>query len=174
MVEYFKIEDVPHQTYFRCERYSATLSVEACAKMWRAVNHDGDEKNMRCRICPVGAVHAGETAASMSPLKGTLTCGRCHRIATRLIGKHLCVSCYNRQREWVVGKNAKGTKPSKLRPLHRRTLYYLAGGQPKFLTLEHSVGMVELMVAALRDCPHRVAFAFRGEPMGKPKQFRLW
>lgn len=174
MVEYFKIEEIPHHTYFCCERYRATLSVDACAKMWRAVHHDGDEKHMKCRVCPIGAVHAGETAASMSPFRGARICGRCHRVATRLIHRHLCVSCYNRQREWIVGKNAKGTMPRKLRRLHKRTIFYLHGDRPKFMTLDYSSSMAELMVAVLRDSSERVVFAFRGEPPINSAQLSLW
>lgn len=174
MTEYFKIEGIPHQDYFKCERYSATLSVDACARMWRATNLEGSDSNMKCRICPLGAVHAGETAASISPLRGTLTCGRCHRVSTRLIGRHLCVSCYNREREIRIGKNAKGTRPNKLRPLNKRRIRYMAGRKIATLELEYSVATDELIVATLRDCPHRVVFSFRGDVRGRSHQMRLW
>lgn len=174
MVDYFKIEAVPNKTYFRCEPYSATLSVDACAAMWREANEEGSEQHPLCRNCPIGAVHAGETAASMSPLKGTTICGRCHRIALRLIRKHLCVSCYNREREVRVGKNAKGAWPSKLRPLSRRRIYFLEGGEPKRLEMDLSAATDELIVATLRDASKSSQFAFHGEIRGAPSQLRLW
>jgi hypothetical protein len=174
MVEYFKIEEVPDQQYFRCDRYNATLSVSACAKMWKEANHQNVEARYRCKTCPVGAVHAGETAASMSPLLGTTICARCHRSATRLIGKHLCVSCWNRQREWVIGKNAKGTKPVKLGGLHARTLRYFAGGVRATMHVALSASIDELIVAALRDSKNRVRFAFFGAIQGIPNQLRMW
>ncbi|ATI15690.1 hypothetical protein [Bordetella phage vB_BbrM_PHB04] len=173
MVEYFKIEGAPGQ-YFRCDRYSATLSVTSCAGMWRKANHEGSEQQFKCRVCPLGAVHAGETAASMSPLKGTTICGRCHRIAARLIRGHVCVSCYNREREVRIGKNAKGAKPVKVRPLSRRRIYYLEGGEPKRLELDLSAATDELIVATLRDADRHARFSFRGEIRGAPSQLRLW
>jgi len=91
-----------------------------------------------------------------------------------LIGKHLCVSCYNRQRELIVGKNAKGTRPNKLRPLGKRRIRYLAGHKPAMLELDHSVATDELIVATLRDCPQRVVFSFRGGVRGASHQMRLW
>lgn len=110
----------------------------------------------------------------MSPLKGTTICGRCHRIAPRLIRGHICVSCYNREREILLGKNAKGGKPVKLRPLSRRRVYYLEAGEPKTLHMELSAATDELIVATLRDAHNRARFAFRGEIRGAPSQLRLW
>lgn len=174
MVEYFRIADVPGKQYFRCDRYSATLSTEACAGMWRKANHENSEAQFKCRICPLGAVHAGETAASMSPLKGTTICGRCHRTAVRLIRKHLCVSCWNRERELIIGKNAKGTRPVKLRPLGKRSMFYREGNETKVLRMDYSAAMDELVVAVLRDAANRAVFAFRGDMRGLPAQLRLW
>lgn len=174
MVEYFKIAEVPGQQFFRCDRYRATLSTTACSKMWREANHQNVEARYRCKTCPVGALHAGETSASMSPLMGSLICPRCHRGALRLIGKHLCVSCYNRQREFIVGHNAKGTAPSKMAPLHARCLRYWSGNVLLKLHLDHSADHVELMVAALRNSKNRVRFAFTGAMRGTPNQLRLW
>jgi hypothetical protein len=174
MPEYVEFVELPGVLHFRCERYNATLSTSACAGMWREGNHGNSEKRMRCKVCPIGAVHAGETAASMSPLKGSLVCGRCHTGATRLIGKHLCISCYNRQREFVVGRNAKGTKPVKLAPLEPRRIRYLSGKAVKTLYMPLSVDTEELMVSALRDSQETVTFAWSGDIHGAPAQLRLW
>jgi len=174
MPEYFTIADVPGKTYFRCERYAASISTESCASMWREGNHDNSEARFRCKCCPLGALHAGETAASMSPLKGALICSRCHQTANRLIGKTLCVSCYNRQREWVIGKNAKGTKPVKLAPLEPRRIRYLSGKEPRTLYLPLTIDTDELIVSVLRDSPNKVRFGFSGAMRGAPSQLRLW
>jgi hypothetical protein len=174
MVEYFKIEEVPDQQYFRCDRYKASLSVSACAKMWKEANHENVEARYRCKTCPLGAVHAGETAASMSPLLGKSICARCHGQTARLIGKHICVSCYNRQREWIIGKNAKGTRPLKIGRLDPRTLRYFSGGQTAVLHAALSATMDELIIAALRDSKNRVRFSFHGAIRGTPNQLRLW
>lgn len=173
MVEYFEREEIPGRPHFRCERLSATLSVSSCATMWKQANHENVERLSRCKTCPLGAVHAGETAASMSPLMGTAVCARCHRGATRLIGKHLCISCYNRQREVLVGKNSKGSRPIKLAPLCRRRLRYVEDGAVSSLVLEHSQDMTELVVTVLRDSKKRVQFAFHGQPRGL-QQARLF
>src|SRR5690606_2664063 len=39
-------------------------------------------------------------------------CTRCEVGSFRLVSGRLCPSCYNRQREWIVGRNAKGGKPT--------------------------------------------------------------
>lgn len=160
VVEYFERPEIPGVAAFRCVKLSATLSVPSCAQMWRQANHDNVERLERCKTCPIGAVHAGETAASMSPFMGKCICARCQRTAARLIGKHLCVSCYNRQREYELGKNGKGSVPSKMKPLARRTVRYFAADEMRTLTIDQSSDTEEMIVAVLRDQKKRVVFAF--------------
>lgn len=174
MVEYFAMPGVPGKSYFRCERMRATLSTEACAASWRRADELNDGRNNACRLCPIGAVHAGEVAASMSPLKGTLTCARCHRTASRLIGGMVCVSCYNRAAEWIKGRNAKGTAPVKLTGLNARLLRYRHGSEINTLRVRYSLDVDELMVAVLRDSKKSVTFAFNTTPPAAVKQLRLW
>lgn len=174
MVTYIEMAEMPGVPMFRCDRLRATLSVSSCAGMWRGGNQENIERLDRCKCCPIGAVHAGETAASMSPLMGASVCARCHVTAGRLIGKHLCVSCYNRQREWLIGKNSRGTAPIKMQPLYRRRIRYLAGGEPVTLSLDLSHDTTELVVAALRDSKKRIVFAFSGQSNGPLTQARLF
>lgn len=174
MVDYFTYENVPGKNFFRCERMRATLSTDACQASWRRADALNDGSHHACRLCPIGAVHAGEVAASMSPLKGTLTCARCHRSAGRLIHGMVCVSCYNREMEKVKGRNAKGTKPIKLGALCRRKIVFLNGGELRSLRLSRSVDIDELIVAALRDSKNYVVFGFNTEPPSVIKQLRLW
>lgn len=162
MVEHFELPETPGVSYFRCERLRATLPVESCATMWRKSNNGKDEPRLSCKCCPIGAVHAGETTASLSPLKNTLVCARCHRRANRLVSKHICVSCKNREYEWLKGRNAKGSKPVKLKSLDPRTLRYLHGDEPRTLHLPLSLDWDELIVAALRDSANRLRFMFSG------------
>lgn len=164
MVVYFERDELPGVQAFKCERLRATLAVSSCANMWRGGNRDGVERLERCKACPIGAVHAGETAASMSPMMGQCICARCHCGATRLVGKHLCVSCYNRQREFLIGANSKGTTPTKVGQLTRRRIRYLSGPDPVQLVLDHSRDTMELVVTALRDSKKRVTFAFSSQP----------
>ena len=142
--------------------------------MWRRADELDDGAHHACRLCPVGAVHAGEVAASMSPLKGTLTCARCHRTASRLIGAMVCVSCYNRAREVLIGRNAKGTAPVKHCPMEVRRIRYRHGDEVRTLRLRHTVDADELMVAVLRDSKSNVVFAFNSTPPAAIRQTRLW
>ena len=172
--EYFRLEGCDRQ-FFRCERMHATLSVEACATNWRNGN-DNDERRAQCRSCPLGAQHAGEPTASISPLKGTLTCSRCHRQSSRawLIGKRLCVSCWNREREVVRGRNAKGNKPVKLQSLDPRSIYVLEAGTPRTLHQPRTQSHDELVVDALRDCKGSVSFMHNPAAGALMAQLRLF
>jgi len=174
MVEYFANPDVPGRTFFRCDRMRAVLSTDSCSAMWRKADDLDDGARNSCRLCPIGAVHAGEVAASMSPLKGTLTCARCHRTAGRLIGGMVCVSCKNREYELLKGKNAKGTAPVKLCALDTRRLRYRHGDDVRTLRLRHTVDTDELLVAVLRDSKSQVVFAFNSAPPAAVRQARLW
>lgn len=165
MVEYFEISELPGKRMFRCERLTASLQVTACAGMWREANADGHapERLFRCQKCPLGAEHAGVADANMSPLRGSSVCARCHRTDLRLIGGNVCVSCYNRQREVAVGRNAKGKPPVKCAPLERRTVRYVCGGQVRMLTRLLTASADELVIELLRDQPKRVILG-RGCP----------
>lgn len=158
MIEYFTIEGFDRQM-FRCERLRASLFTDSCASNWKSAN-DGNEKREACRSCPIGAMHAGEELASCSPLKGSLTCARCARTSSRgwLLDKHLCVSCWNRQREWTIGKNAKGSKPSKMRPLDPRSIHFTEAGAPRTISRPLTEHPEELVLAALRDSKGTVTF----------------
>jgi hypothetical protein len=171
MVEYMQL--VPGKLHFRCDRQRATLSTEACAEMWRQANHENIESRLGCRCCPLGAEHAGERLASMSALKGTPTCARCHRGAERLIHGMHCVSCYNRQREVIRGKNAKGTAPTRIAPLQPRRIWFLAGRVLTTLASPLTMDTTELVVAALRDSQDRVRFAFKAQAP-RAAQLSLW
>lgn len=174
-VKYFEVEEMPGRMFFACTRLQApVLQVSSCADMWRKGNQENVERFSRCKTCPTGAAHAGETAASMSPLMGQCVCARCHRGASRLIGKHLCVSCWNRQREFIIGKNSKGSRPTKMVPLYPRRLRFMCGDDPTTLQLDHTRDLVELVVAALRDSKKRVVFSFSGQFKGPITQPRLF
>lgn len=176
MLDYTTNPLVPGRLFFRCEKMRGTLSTEACAGMWRKANDaaaDGSCAN--CMRCPIGAVHAGEVAASMSPLKGTMTCSRCHRGASRLICKHLCPSCYNRAREVAIGRNAKGTAPVKHVGLAPRRVRYRHGvDELRELALRQTADTEELVVSVLRDSKKRVIFGLAVSAPHSMRQMRLW
>jgi hypothetical protein len=175
MVEYEQPAwGVPGQRYFRCLPMAATITAGACAANWRASQERDVERLLKCRTCTIGAVHAGETAASLSPLRGAKVCARCLTGTTRLIGAWLCVSCYNREREWVAQRNAKGRIPTRMAPLHRRALKVIEAGDARVVTRDLTVGLEELMVAALRDSAKATVFAFSGAPAAQFPQGALW
>jgi hypothetical protein len=173
-VDYFTRPEVPGRNYFRCERMRATISTEACAGFWRGSNGGGHCERDTCLRCPIGAMHAGEAQASTSPLRLAPICARCHRPSSRLIGGMRCVSCYNRERELLRGRNAKGTAPVKLTCLARRRVRYMAGDEPCSLVVQHSLDTDELVVAALRDSSNRVRFGFGAAVPLAVRQLRLF
>ncbi|MFM0192126.1 hypothetical protein PQQ65_03460 [Paraburkholderia strydomiana] len=159
---YFNIPELPSQLHFYCDRLRATLSTDACGERWKtAAEAITDVRWITCKKCRIGAWHAGKIDDNPSSFKAVKICARCHVKATRLIGKHLCLSCYNRQREQLVGKNAKGKKPSKLPPLRSRSISYSAGSKFKTKTIDRSLDVLELIVAVLRDEDHSVRFGWQ-------------
>jgi hypothetical protein len=152
----------PGAAYFRCERLQATIQPQACATNWeRATSGAG---MLRCRGCPVGPLHSGDDRANAHPLRGQLVCSRCERGATRLVQGWLCISCYNRAREWVAGRNAKGSYPSRMQPLQPRAMAYTEAGEPRLMRRPHAQSQQELMVGLLRDSAGVLAFVFNGRP----------
>lgn len=158
-IEYFESDLLPGVKSFACLPLRATLSVASCAARWTLGQGQSEGRYLSCKKCPIGAAHAGKVDQNMSPYKGVLMCARCHRTGGRLIGKHTCISCYNRAREQVVGANRKGTKPKKLEPLHRRSITYMTAGQVKTKTVDLTTSTVELFVAVLRDEEHSLRFS---------------
>ncbi|WP_454764434.1 hypothetical protein [Cupriavidus campinensis] len=166
-VVYFELAELPGRRYFACGPLLATLDADACAGNWRRANNDRDISRLKCRGCQIGAEHAGESGVNNSPFRGKLICGRCHRGASRLIHGHLCVSCYNRQREWLIGKNAKGSPPIKLARLDSRSVtYQRADGTVHIRAIDRTVDMEEVLVAVLRDEQQAVRFGWRGQVRG--------
>lgn len=167
MVEYFTIPELPDRPMFRCERRNATLQVDSCATIWKAANSkSGAECNQACRTCPIGALHAGEGEVVMSQLRGLEICSRCHRVGMRLVGGDICVSCWNRQREVIIGKNARGRKPLNHPPISTHAITYLTGDKVITLKRKHAICTEELVVSALRDSPRQVFFGFHANGKG--------
>lgn len=161
MVEYFTIKELPDKPMFRCERRNATLQVGSCAAIWKTANgKHGAECNAICRTCPLGALHAGEGDAVMSQLRGVEICARCHRVGMRLIGGDLCVSCWNRQREVIVGKNARGKKPLNHPAVSPHVITVMTGKRLVSIKRSHAVCTEELVITALRDSQRQVFFGF--------------
>lgn len=160
-VNYQPSDLMPGQLMFGCQRLAATLRVASCVQMWKRANEGPPPENlMRCRGCPIGAVHAGASNPTFHPLRGTTTCSRCHGTDKRLIGANLCVSCKNREYEWVRGRNAKGKFPTQHPHLRRYRISVCVNGRARVLTRELATGPLELVVEALRDSKSRVMVGF--------------
>jgi hypothetical protein len=171
-VEYETTPGAPAPS-FGCVPYRARLLTTACSKRWRQAQVAtgwAAEQIERCRGCAIGAAHAGEKTVRYSTLYDSPICPRCGRgSARRLVGGNRCISCFNREREYIRGKNAKGSKPVHAIPLHRRTVRYaVEGGDVQDLTIPHSRDLVELMLTVLRTKRGRPSFYFTGQaPAGK-------
>jgi hypothetical protein len=148
--------------FFRCDRLFATISVDQCSSMWRAANQRNSEVRRQCRGCVLGAQHAGQPDANLCDIHGVKICARCRDEATRLIWGNLCVSCQNRQYEFIRGRNARGKPLLKLSPLEPRQVTFQEGSTVRYYRSALSSSMDELVVSTLRDAMKRVAFGFMG------------
>lgn len=172
-IEYFEHPLLPGRKMFRCDKLHATMQTSSCGERWSVANENSDGVYSACVNCPLGAQHAGVGEINRSPLRGALVCARCHMGATRLIRRHLCVSCMNRQYEVLKGRNARGGMPKKLRQFDRRRLATLVDGKVRVRVIEHTADQVEMFVAELRDTMKPMAFGFVGQPQGRWSQLRL-
>lgn len=77
-----------------------------------------------------------------------------------MVGQHLCVSCWNREREFLLGRNARGAEPKLHPPLYRIQVLARVGERVKTLRRERCVDTDEVIIATLRDESKRVLFSF--------------
>lgn len=174
-VEYASSDLAPGLRMFGCSRLSATLSMQGCARRWteaatpvkrrRGDDSGGDtvvDRFSACRGCPIGAAHAGHDVIDYSALYGLEICPRCRKGVTRMISDRICVGCYNREREQVSGKNARGNVPTRLKPLRSINFRVIIDGAPRLRHAERVVDIAEPMVQTLRKTPGKIAFAFAG------------
>src|ERR1700730_307203 len=172
-VAYLQIDGCDKR-FFRCTILRSTLSTEGCSANWRRAQRVSAEElgfTGKCRDCPIGALHAGESHVHRSRLFGAQICPRTRRWASRLIGNRLGVGAYNRQREWVLGKNAKGTRPQLV--LESRRLGLIVGygeENQRYVEIRDDITADTLEIAliafqALRVVHGRVAFC---RPRGGP------
>ena len=150
---------------FTCRRHAGGLRLapQACAQMWQRANTDSPPTRFDhlfpCWRCRIGAAHSGaeipaeaedSAAAAMNWLRKH--CVRCFGQPSRFIFNSLCIGCYNREREAVVGRNAKGARP-RLR-LSTFKIFYLEQDRQTarvaHVSAEHEV---EAALAVLRRAP---------------------
>jgi hypothetical protein len=165
-VVYFQPDGVPGQ-YFECARYG-TMSVTACARNFTEAPLSVRQGRLQhCIGCKLGSFHAGVHDAPVPMPAPTAfvyraACVRCRRdgrtAGSRLIGRlrlvrdhTICVSCYNREREVLIGANAKGARPKKWSGLFRCRAAYLSGSRAIVMAHPDPVlDRIELALTMLR------------------------
>lgn len=109
-IQYFNPPYAAHLTLFHCTRLHADITPAACGKRHAAQN------DYPCADCPIGALHAAQFGERVTTGKTRPSiprpCNRCSRPGFRLISGRLCPSCWNREREWRIGQNRKGGRPT--------------------------------------------------------------
>jgi hypothetical protein len=162
-VIYTMLPDLPGIEMFRCDRWRATMSVANCAARWQQQRNAAVEDRSACYGCATGACHAGEEPARRSRIFSWPICPRCRRLTMRrMIGNRRCINCFNREREWRIGRNSKGRPPRKLRLVPARLGLVLdpGGAGERYLEIAEPAvrDVVELAIAALRVVDGAVAF----------------
>jgi len=119
------------ESTFTCQRHQGglRLTTTTCAGLWHRARRNAEPDRIRlapCVGCQVGASNAGAKVRPAAPVQATasvLSCVRCGQSGgRRLVGSRLCVSCYNREREYEIGRNAKGGPCSHHVPLFCATV----------------------------------------------------
>jgi hypothetical protein len=160
-IEYVELPNFPGMKVFRCERLRADLTAASCARNFR---ESSTLSCVGCNIGRGHATRSGTGVSSEKAGKRTawsltngggvarwdepvaLSCVRCERTGrtegTRLLGRlrlvrdHcLCVSCFNREREIVLGKNAKGARPKKWAGLRLSIVRINTAGKSRLLDI---------------------------------------
>lgn len=126
--------------YFRCDHYGL-MSVAACQRYFgEAPGLVSKGRLINCIGCSAGAMHA--SGGSGQPFVSDGICVRCRRDPSnaeqyrstrqgriRMVrGGLLCVSCFNREREVVLGRNARKNAP-RAAPLIEFTIGCIQAGR---------------------------------------------
>lgn len=150
---------------FTCQRRSMRLTTRGCSDLWKSTiarPPQPFEGRHLCVLCPVGAANSGVVIAPMAQTAEDLRmlCPRCVRPAARLINDAFCVSCFNRHREALRGRNAKGTRPALADQLHTECFTVIHGVSRRSVEMPMVTGLSEAMIAVLRkSSKSRVFFA---------------
>lgn len=129
---------MPGKLFFQCERLCASLTREACHQNFTAAHEKVTDETplrlMKCRGCPVGrALHTDVDAhPTWQDVRSSSECVRCGRRDLRIIQTTgTCVSCWNREREGKLNKDARGNVPKTRMVLHPRRVGLVgADGKP--------------------------------------------
>lgn len=173
-VVYFVVEGFKGK-FFKCDHYG-TMAPGGCARNYiEAPDQIKRGRLENCLGCDVGQHHAGKSAVKpLATAKPTAfayrkVCVRCRNSGEgRLIGRMrlvregtVCVSCYNREREVVHGRNAKGARPKKWRDLFFVQIGSVTNGSLTIENFDHPVrDRLEAILTLLRrkDGPRVLAW----------------
>lgn len=161
---------VPGKRHFSCKKLCAIMSTDDCVDR-HARATAGDDRMSACRFCPIGAAHSGKvdplrapsTSAKVSIIgrpDSSTRCTRCGRSDLRIIhsGGGVCISCWNRQREWTLGRNARGTEPKTFVPLQSRRVGIVVGGERCYQLVAQTQNDAEPLARSIREVPDGLAF----------------
>jgi hypothetical protein len=176
-------EVAPTFEVFRCDRRQMTLSRPGCAKLWESALRNRPEPyegRFACLACPIGAANAGKpiivTASATELLR--MVCPRCRNPASRLIHSRLCISCYNRHREALAGKNAKGGRPLLCDKLHVQRVAVSDGRVERIVRQNNVVDAPEVMFLLAKSARAVMSFGRRrvtwDDAMTRPSRRARW
>lgn len=178
-IEYVQL--VVGQRHFQCGSLHALLDTGACADRWQRATEPDAERLVLCRRCPIGrqhhAEHHPEQQDAVRQPERAPVCIRCGRPASRMVGNEICPSCFNRFREFLKGRNGRGSVPVNYRPpVPRRVGVLGADDAPAWALFDgqhHQEAMARATRAGLRLSPEhpgsahwnaeRQAFEYRDE-----------
>ncbi len=175
-LQYVTLEGVPGK-YFTCPSGYGLLGVAACARNFTdAPEQMRAGRLQKCIGCERGRIHSGAPKVEAAPkaqqsLQYRPVCVRCRRDGTaqgtRLIGKlrlvrahTVCVSCFNREKEVIAGRNSKGAKPKKWGGLFYSRAAYVADGKAIVIDMPDPViDRIEVALTMIRRGHKSVAWA---------------
>lgn len=179
---------------FDCEPQEAALTRRGCASRWdraqaarkrRGEDSEAHDALGACRTCPIGALHAGKDPTISSPDYGSDQCPRCGFGTTRMVGNRICVSCYNRETEFLKGRNARGNKPAAFPGLVDMPMVLVIDGRidrtARRVAVAHRVrgqvrgGPAEAMLQTIRTTRGlSISFGWRGNRAWQAQQLELF
>jgi hypothetical protein len=158
-------------TMIDCARARLRLTESACARFWLNSNPVAPpvwQGCHRCHGCPAGAARVGVAVDPWQAVRDALahTCVRCRRLSGRIIGKRLCPSCFNRERELIRGRNAKGHVPRVVaRRLFRCRVLAVQGDAVAPVERDIAAGPLELILSQVSRAKAQIAFGWAPPPM---------
>ncbi len=148
-----------------CTSKNLRLTRSGCFRLWRGAQEDEPsawEGRSVCVACMTGARNAGYAPSPVAQMVRDLQriCSRCLHPAPRLINGRYCISCYNRHREALRGRNARGSRPKICGSLLSVKVAKLVGGEAISI-IEHNVlGASETMLSQARQALSPIGFGW--------------